>query len=265
MVGLDPTIKWLKRLDFIYAAPNKLTINYCGVKLASMNTDILIVEDESAIRSMITIALRQAGFECRLAADIRQAQQHIAHKTPDLIVLDWMLPGISGLEFARRLRRDPQTQTLPIIMLTARGELEDKIKGLDSGADDYVTKPFSPQELIARIRSLLRRSAPQTSEEMLEIAGLRLDPVTHRVTGNGTELELGPTEFRLLHFFMANPERVFSRNQILDKIWGSGVYIEDRTIDVHIGRLRKALANSGHDQLIQTVRNIGYRFSSVTT
>ena len=181
---------------------------------------------------------------------------------PDLIILDWMLPGMSGIDFARRLKSDEYSKGIPIIMLTARGEEIDKVRGLEIGADDYVTKPFSPRELTARIKAVLRRRAPQMTDDPIESSGLRLDPVTHRVTGNGETLDLGPTEFKLLHYLMSNPERVHSRAQVLDRVWGDRVFVEDRTVDVHIRRLRQALSASGHEELIQTVRGVGYRFSA---
>jgi two-component system phosphate regulon response regulator PhoB len=173
-----------------------------------------------------------------------------------------MLPGMSGIDFARRLKSDDYSKAIPIIMLTAKGEESDKIRGLEVGADDYVTKPFSPRELLARIKAVLRRRAPQMTDDPIEVGGLRVDPVTHRVTGNGETIDLGPTEFRLLHFLMTNPERVHSRANVLDKVWGDRVYVEDRTVDVHIRRLRKALEASGHEEMIQTVRGVGYRFSA---
>ena len=211
---------------------------------------------------MVCVALRQAGFDCLEAADAPQAQARILATMPDLVLLDWMLPGISGVDYARRLRQEKLTRHLPIIMLTARTQEEDKLKGLETGADDYVTKPFSTRELMARIRSLLRRSAPQTVDNAVEISGLHLDPATHRVQANGASLVLGPMEFRLLHFFMTHPERVHSRERILDSVWGGNVYVEERTVDVHIRRLRKVLEASGHDALIQTVRGSGYRMSA---
>jgi len=220
------------------------------------------VEDEQAIREMVCVALRHAGYECIEAADATQAQTRILATMPDLVLLDWMLPGISGVDYARRLRQEKLTRHLPIIMLTARTQEEDKLKGLETGADDYVTKPFSTRELLARIKALLRRSAPQTTDIAVEIGGLQLDPVTHRVQAHGTKLALGPMEFRLLHFFMTHPERVYSRERILDSVWGGNVYVEERTVDVHIRRLRKALTASGHDALIQTVRGAGYRLSA---
>ena len=223
---------------------------------------ILIVEDEQAIREMLCLALNQGGYDCQEAADTNEAQQRILEGLPDLILLDWMLPGMSGIDYARKLRRDKLTQGVPVIMLTARSQEEDKVRGLDTGADDYITKPFSTRELVARIKALLRRSAPQATDEPVEVRGLALDPVTHRVHSGDIKLELGPMEFRLLHFFMTHPERVHSRERILDSVWGSNVYVEERTVDVHIRRLRKALGASGHEQLIQTVRGAGYRLST---
>jgi len=223
---------------------------------------VLTVEDDSAVREMLSIALQRGGFEVVQAEDATQARAAMAQQMPDLLLLDWMLPGSSGIELARALKRDSATRAIPIIMLTARGEEEDRVRGLEVGADDYVTKPFSPRELMARIKAVLRRAAPAASEEAIEVQGLRLDPVSHRVTVNDVALEVGPTEFRLLRFFMAHPERVFSRGQLLDNVWGTNVYVEERTVDVHIRRLRKSLADSGHDRLVQTVRGAGYRFST---
>jgi len=227
-----------------------------------MRAKILIVDDESAIRQMVCLALSQANYSCLEAADSTQAQEKILADKPDLILLDWMLPGVSGVEYARRLRQQKLTQHIPVIMLTARTEEEDKIKGLDSGADDYITKPFSTRELLSRIRAQLRRAAPHAVETPVEIEGLTLDPTTHRVSADGGEIDLGPTEFRLLHFFMTHPERVHSRERLLDGVWGNNVYVELRTVDVHIRRLRKILTSTGHDRLIQTVRGSGYRFSA---
>jgi two-component system phosphate regulon response regulator PhoB len=223
---------------------------------------VLIVEDEQSIREMVCLALSQGGYDCLEAADANEAQQRILEGLPDLILLDWMLPGMSGIDYARKLRRDKLTQGVPVIMLTARTQEEDKVRGLDTGADDYITKPFSTRELIARIKALLRRTAPQATDEPVEVRGLALDPVTHRVQAGEIKLELGPMEFRLLHFFMTHPERVHSRERILDSVWGNNVYVEERTVDVHIRRLRKALTPSGHDRLIQTVRGAGYRLSA---
>jgi two-component system, OmpR family, phosphate regulon response regulator PhoB len=229
--------------------------------MSSHRGKILVVDDESAIRQMIGLALTQAGYRCMEAADASEAQSRIIQELPDVVLLDWMLPGMSGVEYARKLRRDKLTQDLPIIMLTARAEEEDKIRGLDSGADDYLTKPFSTRELLARIKAILRRTAPLAVEAPVEVEGLSLDPTTHRVVAGGKNLALGPTEFRLLHFFMTHPERVHSRERLLNGVWGDTVYVEERTVDVHIRRLRKALAPSGHERLIQTVRGAGYRFS----
>ena len=227
-----------------------------------MPANILVVEDEPAIQELLALNLTQAGHNHIRALSVEQAQLLIIQTLPDLIILDWMLPGMSGLEFARKLKADELTKAIPIIMLTARGEEMDKVRGLEVGADDYLTKPFSPRELNARIKAVLRRLAPQMTDDPIEVNGLRLDPATHRVSGNGTTLELGPTEFRLLHYLMSNPERVHSRSQVLDRVWGDRVFVEDRTVDVHIRRLRRALAESGHEDLIQTVRGAGYRFSA---
>lgn len=222
---------------------------------------VLVVEDDSAIREMIGFSLKRAGFDAREAADSASARRAIADRAPDLILLDWMLPDVSGLELARALRRDPGTREIPIIMLTARADEEDKIRGLDSGADDYVTKPFSSRELIARVNAVLRRAQPEGAEERLEAGRLVLNTASHRVTAGGADVDLGPTEFRLLRFLMGRPERVFSREQLLDRVWGGNVYVEERTVDVHVRRLRKALEPSGTDAYIQTVRGAGYRFS----
>ena len=227
-----------------------------------MRAKILIVEDESAIRQMVCLALSQSNYDCIEAADAAEAQAKILADMPDLILLDWMLPGLSGVEYSRRLRREKLTRDIPIIMLTARTEETDKVTGLDSGADDYITKPFSTRELQSRIKALLRRTAPHAAQSQVEIGGLMLDPVTHRVSAHGQHLELGPTEFRLLQFFMTHPERVHSRERLLDSVWGSNVYVEERTVDVHIRRLRKILTATGHDRLIQTVRGAGYRLST---
>jgi two-component system, OmpR family, phosphate regulon response regulator PhoB len=223
---------------------------------------ILVVDDEPAIREMIRGALRRGGFDCAEAGNAAEAHREIIATLPDLILLDWMLPGRSGLEFASDLRREAMTKGIPIIMLTARTEELDKVRGLDAGADDYITKPFSPTELLARIRAVLRRTAPTHSTEVVEIEGLRMDPKSHRVTAAGNPVELGPTEFRMLYYFMAHPDRVNSRGQLIDSIWGDNAYVEERTVDVHVRRLRAALEPSGHDHLIQTVRGAGYRFSN---
>ena len=226
-----------------------------------MPANILLVEDEPAIQELIAANLARAGHHVVRASDAETAQRIVREALPDLVLLDWMLPGASGIEFARRLRADERTREIPIIMLTARGEEQDKVTGLEIGADDYVTKPFSPRELVARIKAVLRRRAPQVTDDAVELGGLRLDPATHRVSAGETVLALGPTEFRLLHFLMTHPERVHSRAQLLDQVWGDHVFVEERTVDVHIRRLRCALEPTGHDALIQTVRGSGYRFS----
>ena len=226
-----------------------------------MQPRILVVDDEAAIRQMVCMALSQGNYACLEAADTIEAQAKIMQAVPDLLLLDWMLPGLSGIEYARRLRAEKATQDIPIIMLTARAAEEDRIMGLQNGADDYMTKPFSMRELLARVKALLRRTAPHTVDEAIEIAGLLLDPVSHRVLAHGKSVKLGPTEFRLLHFFMAYPEAVHSRESFLNSIWGGDSSVEERTVDVHIRRLRMALAGGGHAGLIQTVRTAGYRFS----
>ena len=226
-----------------------------------MPAKILVVEDEPSIQELIALNLEQAGQSPVLADSAEQALERIQEELPDLVLLDWMLPGQSGLELARRLRGDARTRTLPIIMLTARGDEEDKLRGLETGADDYITKPFSVKELQARIKAVLRRRAPEITDDAVEYHGLRLDPASHRITGKGKDLAMGPTEFRLLHFFMTHPERVYSRTQLLDQVWGDHVFIEERTVDVHIRRLRSALEKSGHHAFIQTIRGSGYRFS----
>ncbi len=227
-----------------------------------MTRQILIVEDELPIREMIAYGLRRAGFEVREAADSRSARSMLADQRPDLLLVDWMLPDMSGLELTRLVKRETATRDLPVIMLTARATEGDKIAGLDGGADDYVTKPFSPRELLSRINAVLRRSPGSSEGELVEIGGLTMDRAGHRVSAGGQQIELGPTEYRMLEFFMQNPERVFARAQLLDRIWGGNVYIEERTIDVHIRRLRKALEAVQLDGLIQTVRGAGYRFST---
>ncbi len=226
-----------------------------------MQNPILIVEDELAIAEMIESALVKAGFDVLRAADASSAEKLLRDHKPALILLDWMLPGLSGLEFVRRLRREDATRATPIIMLTAKVEEHDRVAGFEAGADDYVIKPFSVRELIARIRAVLKRSAPKEDAAAVEVEGLRLDPTTHRVTANGSSIKLGPTEFRMLRFFMFNPERVYTRAQLLDQVWGENVYVEERTVDVHIRRLRKNLAPHGYDKLVQTVHGAGYRFS----
>jgi two-component system phosphate regulon response regulator PhoB len=223
---------------------------------------ILIVEDEKPIRDMIAFGLRRAGFQVREAEDCASARASIADARPDLILIDWMLPDQSGLELTRAVKRGRDTQDLPVIMLTARADEHDKVSGLEGGADDYVTKPFSPRELLARINAVLRRASPGADGEPLEAGGVILDVASHRVTVDGQNVALGPTEYRLLQFFMEHPERVYSRSQVLDRVWGGNVYVEERTVDVHIRRLRKALERSGRDGLVQTVRGSGYRFST---
>ena len=223
---------------------------------------VLIVEDERPIREMIAFGLKRAGFEVREAEDCRTARQQLADKRPDLLLIDWMLPDMSGLELTRSLKRDRETRDVPIIMLTARAEEGDKVAGLEGGADDYVVKPFSPRELLARINAVLRRSSPGGAEERVEFDGLALDQASHRVMAGARTIALGPTEYRMLEFFMTHPERVYTRDQLLDRIWGGNVYVEERTIDVHIRRLRKALEDFGYDRFIQTVRGSGYRFSA---
>lgn len=227
-----------------------------------MAANILLVEDEPGIQELLKLNLGQAGHQVTAASDAEDALQYLKSSLPDVILLDWMLPGMSGIDLCKRLRADNRYQPVPIIMLTARGEERDKVTGLDMGADDYITKPFSPRELVSRIRAVLRRRAPQMTEEPVEISGLKLDPISHRVTGHDNPLELGPTEFRLLHFFMTHPERVYSRSQLLDQVWGDDVFVEERTVDVHIRRLRLSLEVSGHEGMIQTVRGAGYRFSA---
>lgn len=224
-----------------------------------MNSTILVVEDEPAIQELVAVNLEHGGYRVWRAQSAEDADAMVRDALPDLIILDWMLPGISGLAYARRLRGIERTRRIPIIMLTARVEERDKVEGLEGGADDYLTKPFSPKELLARIKAVLRRRAPERTDDAVEISGLRLDPATRRVIGNGREITLGPTEFRLLHFFMTHPERVHSRAQLLDRVWGDHVFVEERTVDVHIRRLRQALESSGHDRLVETVRSSGYR------
>ncbi|MDO9311001.1 MAG: phosphate regulon transcriptional regulator PhoB [Nitrosomonas sp.] len=230
-----------------------------------MAAKILIIEDEAAIQELIIYNLQHAGYETVSAENAEKAMLIINNELPDLILLDWMLPGMNGIEFARILRHGERTRLIPIIMLTARTQETDKVAGLEVGADDYVTKPFSPRELVARINAVLRRLIPEASDEVVEIDELRLDPVNHRVTDGNKEIELGPTEYRLLHFMMTHTERVYSRSQLLDRVWGDHVFVEERTVDVHIRRLRKALQLAGKDEWIQTVRGAGYRFSAVAT
>ena len=225
------------------------------------NFNILVVEDEDAIRGMLMMILEQAGFMPIAAADAEDAQKILDDKLPDLILLDWMLPGMSGAEWARRLKKESMSQETPIILLTARGEEEDKVRGLEIGADDYMTKPFSPKELVARIRAVLRRSGKSQGQPQIVMGDLILDTEQHRLSINDQPVEVSPTEFRLMHFFMTHPNKVYSRSQLLDQVWGRSVYIEERTIDVHIRRLRKILEEFGREDVVQTVRGFGYRFS----
>ncbi len=222
---------------------------------------VLLVDDEPTIRQMIGFALSRAGYSYVEAADAAEAEAEILRELPDLILLDWMMPGRSGIDFVKGLRSDPSTRVIPVIMLTARGEEEDKVRGLKDGADDYITKPFAPKELVARIEAVLRRVKPQATDDTVNVDGLMLDPVSHRVTVDERDLELGPTEFRLLHVFMTHPERVYSRQQLLDLVWGSNIHVGPRTVDMHVSNMRKALEASGHHRLIQTVRGAGYRLS----
>jgi two-component system, OmpR family, phosphate regulon response regulator PhoB len=225
-------------------------------------TRILVVEDEKPIRDLIAFGLRRAGYQVALAEDCQAARSSIGDRRPELILLDWMLPDMSGVELARQLRRGAETRDIPIIFLTARADESDKVTGLEGGADDYLTKPFSARELVARIQAVLRRSAPAGSEERVSIEGLMLDQAGHRVLAEGNPVALGPTEYRLLQFLMTHPDRVYSRGQLLDRVWGGNVYVEERTVDVHIRRLRKALEPSGCDRFVQTVRGAGYRLSA---
>ena len=226
-----------------------------------MSANILIVEDEPAIRQMLGFTLAGDGYQFTEASDVEEAQHAMSTLTPDLILLDWMLHGISGVDFARRLKRDPKTSAIPIIMLTARGSENDKVKGLDTGADDFITKPFSTRELLARVRAVMRRTQVLGEQDVIEMGAIKLDSQTHRVLANNRPVELSPTEFRLLQFFITHPERVYSRNQLLDSVWGNHAYIEERTVDVHIRRLRKLLEPYACEAYIQTVRSVGYRFS----
>ena len=223
-----------------------------------MPATVLIVEDEPAILELVAVNLEHAGYQTLRASSAEDASRLLSDILPDLVLLDWMLPGQSGVALARRLRGDARTRELPLIFLTARADEPDKIAGLEAGADDYITKPFSTKELVARIRAVLRRRKPQHGDAPVEISGLRLDPVAHRVIGNGEVLNFGPTEFRLLHYLMTHPNRVYSRAQLLDEVWGDHVFNEERTVDVHIRRLRAGLESTGHDALIETVRGSGY-------
>ncbi|OTA18340.1 arlR [Xenorhabdus vietnamensis] len=223
---------------------------------------ILVVEDEVPIREMVCFVLEQNGYQAIEAEDYDTAIRRLSEPYPDLVLLDWMLPGGSGIQLIRQMKRDNNAKTIPVIMVTARAEEEDRVRGLDVGADDYITKPFSPKELIARVKAVLRRILPMEAEDIIDMDGLILDPSSHRVSSQGQDLEMGPTEFKLLHFFMTHPERVYSREQLLNYVWGTNVYVEDRTVDVHIRRLRKALEIGNHDKMVQTVRGTGYRFST---
>lgn len=225
------------------------------------NKLILVVEDEAPIREMLKFALERADYNVALASGASEARLRIAETQPDLILMDWMMPGASGIEFSRELKNNPTTRDVPIIMVTARVEEEDKVRGLNTGCDDYVSKPFSFPELIARIQAVLRRATPGGEEETLSVAGLEVNAASQRVTAKGEPVRLGPTEYRLLHFFVSHQDRVYTREQVLDRVWGQSVYVEERTVDVHIRRLRKALEPHGFDGMIQTVRGTGYRFS----
>ena len=227
-----------------------------------MSANILIIDDEPDVREMVVFTLKRQEFNVLTAEDSHSALKKLGEILPDLILLDWMLPDISGVDLARRLKGDERFEDIPIIMLTARGEEDDKIRGLDAGADDYITKPFSPRELGARINAVLRRASPTHGKDIINISGLTLDQKGHRVQTQNSEINLGPTEFKLLQFLMTHPDRVFSRTQLLDRVWGSNVYIEERTVDVHIRRLRKALEPVAYDRMIQTVRGAGYRLSA---
>jgi two-component system phosphate regulon response regulator PhoB len=226
----------------------------------AMDNTILVVEDDPELQEVLTLNLQNAGYRVMRAGTVRQAEQLVNTAIPQLIVLDWMLPDTPGLTFARKLRSERRTAAVPIILLTGRSGESDKITGLEAGADDYLIKPFSPRELLARIKAVLRRCAPQHADMVVEIAGLRLDPASRRITGHGRDIELGALEFRMLRFFMTHPGRVYSRAQLLDEIWGNNVYVEERTVDVHIRRLRQALEPTGHKDLLETVRGVGYCF-----
>ena len=227
-----------------------------------MSRRILVVEDEVPISEMRCFVREQKGYHAVEAEDYDSAVTKLSEPFPDLVLLDWMLPGGSGINFIKHMKREELTRNIPVVMLTARGEEEDKVRGLEVGADDYITKPFSPKELVARLKAVIRRVTPTALEDVIDVQGLKLDPVSHRVMANDQPLEMGPTEFKMLHFFMTHQERVYSREQLLNNVWGTNVYVEDRTVDVHIRRLRKALEGAGHDRLVQTVRGAGYRFST---
>ncbi|MBS9424276.1 phosphate regulon transcriptional regulator PhoB [Photorhabdus caribbeanensis] len=223
---------------------------------------ILVVEDEAPIREMVCFVLEKNGYQPIEAEDYDSALACLSEPYPDLVLLDWMLPGGSGLQIIKQMKRNNNIRDIPVMMLTARGEEEDRVRGLEVGADDYITKPFSPKELVARVKAVLRRISPMVMEDIIEMNGLILDSTSHRVTSQDKALDMGPTEFKLLHFFMTHPERVYSREQLLNYVWGANVYVEDRTVDVHIRRLRKVLEIGGHDKMVQTVRGTGYRFST---
>lgn len=233
-----------------------------NINMPAEKNTILIVDDEEAIREMLGYTLMKEGYTCVEAGNVEEARARIDADRPSLILLDWMLPGMSGIDYARRLRSVPETRDIPIIMLTARGDEDDMVRGLETGADDYMTKPFSTKELLARVKVVLRRSSPKNAGAIITVEGLVLDPETYRVTANDEIVELSPTEFKLLHFFITHPERVYSRSQLLDQVWGENVYVEERTVDVHIRRLRKILEPYAYDRYIQTVRSVGYRFST---
>ncbi|CAQ85590.1 MULTISPECIES: phosphate regulon transcriptional regulator PhoB [Photorhabdus] len=227
-----------------------------------MTRRILVVEDETPIREMVCFVLEKNGYQPVEAEDYDSALACLSEPYPDLVLLDWMIPGGSGLQIIKQMKRDNNVRDIPVMMLTARGEEEDRVRGLEIGADDYITKPFSPKELVARVKAVLRRISPMMIENLIEMDGLILDITSHRVTSQDQVLDMGPTEFKLLHFFMTHPERVYSREQLLNYVWGANVYVEDRTVDVHIRRLRKVLEVGGHDKMVQTVRGTGYRFST---
>jgi two-component system phosphate regulon response regulator PhoB len=244
--------------------PNKVKTPHPPSKPAGTHkimATILLVDDEPDIREVMRFALEGSGFRVLEAGHADEARKLMQAEDPDLLLLDWMLPGRSGLELALQLKQNPKTRATPIIMVSARGEEEDRIRGLETGADDYIAKPFSPREMVARVNAVLRRSRPETPSDQIEIGGLRIDSISHRVTANGQRLEIAPTEFRLLHYLMSHAERAFTRSQLLDQVWGEQIYVEERTVDVHVRRLRKSLEDTGHDSLLQTVRGIGYRFS----
>ena len=227
-----------------------------------MNSAILVVEDEHVTQRLIAVNLERAGHKVRSASTVQEAEIAVREVLPDLVLLDWILPETTGVTFARQLRTDARTKDIPIIMLTSRMNETDKVTGLEAGADDYITKPFSPRELLARVKAVMRRRAPQLSDDVIDIAGLKIDPAARRISASGREIELGATELRMLHFFMTHPNRVYSRAQLLDEVWGDHVFVEERTVDVHVRRLRQVLAPTGHDKLIETVRGMGYSFRS---